>query len=43
MKKAIGCSAQIVLLLAVSALLAAPIACLAAITAPMYSTKLAES
>lgn len=43
MKKAIGCSAQIVLLLAVSALLAAPIACLAAITAPMYSPKLAES
>lgn len=43
MKKAIGCSAQIVLLLTVAALLAAPIACLAAVTAPMYSPEMAES
>jgi hypothetical protein len=42
-KKAIGCSAQIVLLLAVAALLAAPIACLAAVTAPIYSPEMAES
>ena len=43
MKKAIGCSAQIVLLLTVAALLAAPIACLAAVTAPMYSPEMAEA
>lgn len=43
MKKAIGCSAQLVLLLTVAALLAAPIACLAAVTAPLYSPKMAES
>ena len=43
MKKAIGCSAQLVLLLAVAALLAAPIACIAAVTAPLYSPEMAES
>ena len=43
MKKAIGCSAQIVLLLTVAALLAVPIACIAAVTSPMHSPKLAES
>lgn len=43
MKKALGCSAQLVLLLTVAALLAAPIACLAAVTAPMYAPEMAES
>jgi hypothetical protein len=43
MKKAVGCSAQIVLLLTVAALLAAPIACIAALSAPMYSPEMAES
>ena len=43
MKKAIGCSAQLVLLLTAAALMAAPIACLAAVTAPMYSPEMAES
>lgn len=43
MKKAIGCSAQLVLLLTVAALLAAPIACIAAVTAPLYSPEMATS
>ena len=43
MKKAIGCSAQLVLLLTVAALLAVPIACFAAVTAPMYAPEMAES
>ena len=43
MKKAIGCSAQLVLLLTIAALLAAPIACIAAVTAPLYSPEMAES
>jgi hypothetical protein len=42
MKKAIGCSAQLVLLLTVAALLAAPLACLATATAPLHSPQLAE-
>jgi len=42
MKKAIGCSAQLVLLLTVAVLLAAPLACLAAVTAPLHSPQLAE-
>ncbi len=42
MKKAIGCSAQVVLLLAVAALIAAPLACIATATAPMHSPQLAE-
>ena len=42
MKKALGCSFQIVLLLAAASLLAAPIACLAAVTAPLHSPQLAE-
>ena len=42
MKKAIGCSAQLVFLLVVAALLAAPIACIATATAPLHSTELAE-
>ena len=43
MKKAIGCSAQVVLLLTVAALLAVPIACIATATAPLHSPELAES
>lgn len=43
MKKAIGCSAQLVLLLTIAALMAAPIACLAAVTAPMHSPEMAEA
>ena len=42
MKKAVGCSAQIVLLVVVAALIAVPIACLATLTAPMHSPKIAE-
>lgn len=42
MKKAIGCSAQLVLLLVVAVLLAVPIACIATATAPLHSPKLAE-
>lgn len=42
MKKALGCSAQMVLLLAFAILLAAPIACIATATAPMHSPELAE-
>jgi hypothetical protein len=42
MKKAIGCSAQIVFLLAVAALIAVPIACIATATAPLHSPQLAE-
>jgi len=42
MKKAIGCSAQVVLLLAAVALIAVPIACLATVTAPLHSPQLAE-
>ena len=41
MKKAIGCSAQLVFLLAIAALLAVPLACFAATTAPLHSPKLA--
>ncbi|MEW5940056.1 MAG: hypothetical protein AB1750_10365 [Chloroflexota bacterium] len=43
MKKAVGCSVQLVLLLTVAALLAAPIACIATATAPLHSPELAES
>lgn len=42
MKKAIGCSAQLVFLLVVAALIAIPIACIATATAPLHSPKLAE-
>lgn len=42
MKKAIGRSAQIVFLLAVAALIAVPIACIATATAPLHSPALAE-
>lgn len=42
MKKAIGCSAQVVLLLAAAALIAVPIACIATATAPLHSPRLAE-
>jgi len=42
MKKAIGCSAQIVLLLVLVVLLAVPLACIATVTAPMHSPRLAE-
>ncbi len=42
MKKAIGCSAQIVLLLGVAAFLAAPLACAATATAPLHSPQIAE-
>jgi hypothetical protein len=43
MKKAIGCSAQVFVLLALVTLTALPIACIAAATAPMHSPNLAES
>ncbi|MDD2921207.1 MAG: hypothetical protein PHQ36_02880 [Anaerolineales bacterium] len=43
MKKALGCSVQTVLLLTLAVLVAAPLACLAALTAPLHSPKLAES
>ena len=42
MKKVLGCSAQLVLLLTVAALLAAPLACIATVTAPMHSPQIAE-
>ena len=42
MKKAIGCSAQVVFLLVVAALIAVPIACIATATAPLHSPQLAE-
>ena len=42
MKNAIGCSAQLVLLLAAAVLLAVPIACIATATAPLHSPQLAE-
>ncbi len=42
MKKALGCSAQIVLLFVIAVLLAAPAACIATATAPMHSPHLAE-
>jgi hypothetical protein len=42
MKKALGCSAQIVLLLVAAALIAVPLACIATATAPMHSPQLVE-
>lgn len=42
MKKAIGCSAQVVLLLVVAVLIAVSIACIATATAPLHSPELAE-
>lgn len=42
MKKVLGCSAQIVLLLVVAVLIAAPLACIATATAPIHSPQLAE-
>jgi hypothetical protein len=42
MKKALGCSAQVVLLFVIAVLLAVPAACIATATAPMHSPELAE-
>jgi hypothetical protein len=42
MKKAVGCSAQIVLLVVVAVLIAVPLACVATATAPIHSPKIAE-
>lgn len=43
MKKAIGCSAQLILLLVAVSVLATPMACIATATAPLHTPKLAES
>lgn len=43
MKKAIGCSAQIVLLLVLACLLALPMACVATVTAPLHTPQIAET
>lgn len=42
MKKAIGCSAQVIALVVIVALLAAPLACIATFTAPIHSPELGE-
>jgi len=43
MKKVVGCSIQLILLLGVVLFVAVPVACVASATAPLHSPKIAES